>query len=472
MPLSEVDLENIDRLVNGCMEGEHANVLDGRCLDCGVEIPGHSWQPRSLLARAAIPPEPPTIGGLLYPAKRTLLSGETESLKTWSALILAKAEMDAGYAVAWADLDAMGAGELLARFQALGVSDDVIDELFLYYEPEERLIDDLLEEVCETIAYRGVRLFVIDAFNPILNLHGLDPGSTSDIETFWREVATPITRAGAAPTLLDHVAKNAESRGKYAYGSERKASGAIVHIGFALEVPLKRGGSGRTRLITHKDRPGFLPRPTIGKLTLDSDGELVTYSLQRDRSHDGAEFRPTVLMERVSRKVEPEFEVVSKNWIEENVTGNRDAVRLAIDVLVEEGFLEESRGSRGARLFRSARPYREDADDFQDGVYDDDATSPRPRPDLALDLKSIPSSTSPKAPPYGGDGRGGDDLAHSPRPDLALDSVAMESPKAAPECEKHPGARHWRTKLDSVWCAECIPPLDEYAVVEWLEAAP
>lgn len=75
----------------------------------------HSWQPSSLIARAAEPPEPPTIGGLLYPAKRTLLSGETESLKTWLALILAKAEMDAGYPVGWADLDAMGAAVLGGR---------------------------------------------------------------------------------------------------------------------------------------------------------------------------------------------------------------------------------------------------------------------------------------------------------------------------------------------------------------------
>ena len=163
----------------------------------------HSWAPSSLIARAANPPEPPTIGGLLYPAKRTLLSGETDSLKTWFALILAKAELDAGFSVAWADLDAMGAGELLSRLQALGVNDEVIDERFLYYEPSERLVDDLLEDVCGEIARRGIRLFVVDAFNPMLNLHGLDPGSTSDIETFWREVATPITVAGAAPTLLD-----------------------------------------------------------------------------------------------------------------------------------------------------------------------------------------------------------------------------------------------------------------------------
>src|SRR5262249_34219938 len=116
-------------------------------------------------------------------------------------------EMDAGYPVAWVDLDAMGSDELLARLRELGVDDDTIDRLFLYYEPDELLVGALLTEFCETIERRGVRLCVIDAFNPILSLHGLDPGSTPDVEKFWREVATPITDAGAAVALIDHVTK-------------------------------------------------------------------------------------------------------------------------------------------------------------------------------------------------------------------------------------------------------------------------
>ena len=260
------------------MSCQHPELFEGRCVDCGVEP--HSWRSSSLIARAEKPPEPPTIGGVLYPAKRTLVSGETESLKTWFALILAKAEMDAGFPVAWADFDAMGPAALLERFRALDVSDCVLEELFLYYEPSERLLDQVLHEVCGEIADRGVRLFVIDAFNPILNLHGLDPGSTADIESFWREVATPITAAGAAPVLLDHVTKNAEARGKYAYGSERKASGAIVHVGFRLLEPFARGGTGRALLATHKDRPGYLPRPTLGK---SCSSPMVSRSPMRSR---------------------------------------------------------------------------------------------------------------------------------------------------------------------------------------------
>lgn len=420
-----------------------------RCDRCGVEAAApHSWQPSSLIARAANPPEPPTIGGLLYPAKRTLLSGETESLKTWLALILAKAELDAGYTVAWADLDAMGSGELLARLQALGVEDEVIDQRFLFYEPAERLVEDALLDVCDELASRGVRLFVIDAFNPMLGLHGLDPGSTPDIETFWREVASPITAAGAAPCLIDHVTKNADARGKYSYGSERKASGAIVHLGFQLTEPLKRGGTGRAVLRTHKDRPGYLPRPTVGKLVLVSDGVNVTYELEEDLSRKGDRFRPTVLMERVSIRLENEVEARSKNWIEENVTGKGESIRTAVDVLVDEGFLRLEETPRGY-YFTSVQAYRQ-ADDRGDDEAAE--TSSQPRPNLVPSLRSTPSrDLVPSSPPIGDEGRAEVDKDDLSRPDFVpLAAVVV--------CETHPSATHWQARSGKWYCHECQPP--------------
>ena len=307
--------------------------------------------------------------------------------------------MDIGLPVTWVDLDAMGAGEILSRLRALGVSDDVIHELFLYYEPSQRLIGDALDEVCDEIADRRIRLFVIDAFNGMLNLHGLDPAKTSDIETFWREVATPITDAGAAPTLLDHVTKNAEGRGKYSYGSERKASGAIVHLGFrVIGDPLRRGGSGKAILTTHKDRPGFLPRPVVGRLVLDSDGVNVTYVLEEDRSHVGDRFRPTIYMERVSIELERQDEARPKKWIEDNVTGKADSKRSALEVLVDEGFVAVRTRSRG-HYFTSLRPFRE-ADDR--GDEEPGETSSLPRPNLVPSLRSTPSrDLVPSSPPIG-----------------------------------------------------------------------
>ena len=421
----------------------------------------HSWTSSSLIDRAANPPEPPTIGGLLYPAKRTLLSGETESLKTWLALILAKAELDAGYSVGWADLDAMGVDELLARLRALGVSDDDIHQRFLYYDPTERLVDHLLDDVCGEIAERQIRLFVIDAFNPMLSLHGLDPGSTPDIETFWREIATRITAAGAAPTLLDHVVKNVEGRGKYAYGSERKASGAIVHVGFRLIEPFSRGATGRTILATHKDRPGYLPRPTIGRLVLISDGSAVTYELEEDHSRQGDKFRPTVLMERVSIRLEGQSEARSQTWVEENVKGKVGPLRTALEELVEEGFVLREDTSRG-HGFTSIRPFRE-SDDEPDPVptpspefsprpdpvptpsprllstpvipgYERDST-PSPTPSPSRPTGSESPHPVPPSPSLGGDGDG-----------VGSNPLLDESPRwpftaRCPVCEMDKGAR-------------------------------
>lgn len=364
--------------------------------------PDHTWRPLNLVQLAANPPEPPTIGGLLYPGKRTVLSGETESMKTWFALILAKAELDIGRPVCWVDLDAMGPGAMLQRLELLGVTRDQIEEGFHYIEPSEQLGTTQLAELVNLIEDQGVRLFVIDAFNPILSLHGKDPNNVTDVEHFWRTYADPISRAGAAPVLLDHVVKNPDNRGKYASGSERKASGAIVHLGFKLLEPLRKGGVGRTLLSVHKDRPGYLPRPALGRLILDAAGDLITFHVEPDKSHDAeGGFRPTVLMERVSRYLEPQPDPVSQNQIENGVEGNRDGKRKALETLVDEGYATRTDGPNRAKLFTSTRPYRESTDTPPTG-------SPTVRPEFALDLRSSQSSGFALDPPYGGEGRTGE----------------------------------------------------------------
>jgi hypothetical protein len=344
----------------------------------------------SLVELAANPPEPPTIGGLLYPGQRTVLSGETESMKTWMALILAKAEMEIGLPVAWADLDAMGPGAMFERLKLLGVDPALIHSHFLYYQPSEMLDPAKIAEVASTVADRGVRLFVLDAFNPFLSMHGLEPNSTPDIDTFWRTIADPISRAGAAPVMLDHVVKNAEGRGKYAYGSERKASGSIVHLGFRLIEPLVKGGKGRTLLTVHKDRPGYLPRPAIGRLILTSDGTSISFVLEPDHAHDLGGFRPTIMMEKASKFLESQSEPVSKNQCEEHVGGKADARRKAIQTLIEDGYVRVLDGPRNSQLLTTIRPFRE-----TDLPADPDLDPPRPDFDLSLRSSSASTSTPP-----------------------------------------------------------------------------
>jgi hypothetical protein len=71
-------------------------------------------------------------------------------------------------------------------------------------------------------------------------------------------------------------------------------------------------------------------------------------------------FRPTVLMERISRFLESQDEACSQNHIRERVTGKVAALLQALDLLVAEGYVEAFEGPRGARLHRSVERFRDE----------------------------------------------------------------------------------------------------------------
>jgi hypothetical protein len=97
--------------------------------------------------------------------------------------------------------------------------------------------------------------------------------------------------------VLDHLTKDKESRGRFAIGSERKVGGADVHLGFETTLPLARGKSGKARIVTHKDRPGYLPRRKCAELELisDPDSGRISWTLcPVDQTDAHTPFRPTI----------------------------------------------------------------------------------------------------------------------------------------------------------------------------------
>jgi hypothetical protein len=326
------------------------------------------WEPRSLIALSTRPPEPPTVGDLFYPRRRHVVSGEYECGKSWLLLCVAAAELLAERGVVWVDADDMGDGAILERLRQLGVPDDRVHTHFGYLRPADALTADGWRRVEKFIYRMNARLAVFDAFNPMLALHGLDPAKTPDVERFYTTVVDPFRRAGCAAVALDHVVKNPEASRRYSYGSERKASGAEVHIGLTVVDAFGRGKTGRAKLTVHKDRPGFLTRPSPGLLVVKSDPDdgRCSWHVAADTSvTDGGEFRPTGLMEKVSRYLEAASAPRSRTQIEEAVTGRATYKRLAIDLLVAEGFAAESPGDRKARMVRIERVFRE-ADEVEE----------------------------------------------------------------------------------------------------------
>jgi hypothetical protein len=316
-----------------------------------------TWEPLNLVHLEERPPVEPTLGelGLIYPGRRHVLSGPQESAKTLAAYAIALAEIRAGGLVLLIDLE-MGPHDARERLRDLRATDGDLDRL-LYVEPETPADAEIIAALVEL----APTLVVIDAAAGAYDLQGLDDNKRADVERFAGIFIRAFWLAGIATVLIDHVVKNSEARGKYAIGSERKVGSADVHLGFEVVTPISRGGTGLYKIITHKDRGGWLSRPKAAEFELRSDPQThaIDWTFCAPREQAGA-WQPTALMERVSRYLEAQSEPVSRNAIEKDVKGKRDYKRLAIDCLIEEGFAGESSGTNRARLIASVRPFRED----------------------------------------------------------------------------------------------------------------
>lgn len=367
-----------------------------------VSIREHTWQPKDLLVEADADAIQPTILGLFYPTMRHGVTGETESLKTWLALVAAADEIAKGHNVLWLDFE-MGGRQTLLRLRALGLTDDQISAHFTYLEPTEAIGEaGIRADVEQLLDERRPTLACVDAYEGASALHGLDPNASQDVEAFYRAIVDLLRSRDAAVLVIDHVPKAKDNRGKFAIGSQRKVSILDTHLGVEVIQPFGRGRTGKAKIVTHKDRPGFLPRPKAAELELRSDAVTgrVTWTLthaENTADDDDTVFRPTNLMEKASRYLELLTEPASRNSVQGAVGGNAKYLKLGIDTLVRELYVHEQDGARGARMLTSIRPYREADEPTSTTSTDLDSTSTR--------TQSQPTSTTPttSTPLYRGD---------------------------------------------------------------------
>jgi len=324
------------------------------------EQPPHSWKPIDLVVAGAAPPEPPTISEIVYPERVHVWSGEPETLKSLVAMVVGLVQARLEQSVMYVDLE-NGPRETTSRLRALGALDEELARI-LYFTPSEPLATDILAETLELIEKHKPSVCFIDSYTGSLAIHGCDPNSAIDVERHHQTVVNPLRSHGAAIVLLDHLVKNRENRGRYSIGSERKIGVAEVHLSFDLIVPLSRGGRGIVKLVTHKDRPGYLHRPKAAEVEFESDAEgQLSWEFTKvvtpiDPVVSGA-WRPTELMDRISRFLEHQEDEVSAATIEDNVYGKAEFKRKAINFMVSDGYARETKGPRGARHFRLLQPF-------------------------------------------------------------------------------------------------------------------
>lgn len=370
-----------------------------------------SWLPVNLADLPAEPPVRPTLGfGLVYPGRRHVFSGPQESAKTLAAYAIGLDTIrHTGTPVALIDFE-MGKYAARNRLQELGATTADFANLH-YIAPEQPAT---LERISLVIAL-DPSIVIIDAAAGAYDLQGLDDNKRSDVEKFTHLYVRGFWQAGIATIVLDHVVKNTETRGKYAIGSERKTGGVDVHLGFDTILPIKRGSTGLYKIVTHKDRDGFLQRGTLAELHLTSDPSTHRVSWefkQAEHVEPGEVWMPTKAMQKISGLLEAKTEPVSRNSILIEIGGRQDVGRKAIDHLVRLGYATETDGPRNAKLLQHTRSFT--VLEWENQHPHNDLIPPNP--DLIPDGVIPPNPTS--SPPYRGTTVDGDDVDDQKELDL------------------------------------------------------
>ncbi|MGI8730823.1 MAG: AAA family ATPase [Solirubrobacteraceae bacterium] len=324
--------------------------LDQRLADARVDllayieggIPEREWLPGSdrMLAR-----------GARHHLSAALKSGKSLSLLAHSVDMVA-----AGARVVILDRE-NGADEYARRLghvledRPADARDAAGERLAYYAFPLVKLTDG--DQLAAALA--GVDLVILDSTRTFLSSLALDEDRSDDFARFCSALIEPLFRAGIATLQLDNSGHGDKGRAR---GTSSKGDLADVTYTLKTTTPFDQHRRGTLRLVRTHARFGDV----APAFTMDlGGGHFGTFTAdESDRGETGETFRPTVLMERVSRALEA-HPGLSKRGVREAVKGNHDAKDLALELLVADGYIVAERDGQATR-HTVARPFREDAD--------------------------------------------------------------------------------------------------------------
>lgn len=338
-----------------------------------------SWWPRDLtavLAGEQTEPEPVILARddkhcLFYAGKVNGLLGESESGKTWILLAAIAQELHAGHPVLYVDFEDTDTS-IVARLTALGVPTELLApdaNLFTYLAPDESLHGLAAADLAEVLTLQTYSLIGLDGVNAAMTLLGLDLTSNTDATRFNQVLLKPLAKTGAAVVTVDHVPKAAEQRGKGGIGAQAKRA-MVTGSALLVEVlaPFGRGATGKLKLTVDKDRPGhvrgnsqYSKNAGLAVLESGSDGSVNVRIEAPDLApgDERAPFRPTGVMEKISRLLSTTDGDLSQTQIEKAVSARSIVVRGALEALVAEGYVSRHSGPRNAVLHRYERTFRD-----------------------------------------------------------------------------------------------------------------
>jgi hypothetical protein len=305
---------------------------------------------------------------LLYAGKMHLLHGEPSGGKSWIALLAAVEILTLGGAVLYLDYEDSLAG-VVGRLLALGAHPDDVVDRFRYVRQDGPFGTAEKSELGKVLAALNPDLVVLDGVAEALSRDGLSEDRATEVVEWIEKLPRWISRTGAAVVLLDHVAKDRETRGRWARGSSAKLAaidGAAYEVNVLASFSKKR--AGRVELKIAKDRHGSIGEigatAAVVNITPHADGERVVIELvaKLEETASTAEpWRPTLLMAKVSAELERAVTPLTAKALGDLVHGKKELVREAIARLVAEGWVRKYRIA-STEFLRLERPFREGED--------------------------------------------------------------------------------------------------------------
>ena len=315
-----------------------------------------SWWPRELagvISGEHDEPEPEFLARtdgsrLFYRGKVNGLLGESESGKTWIALLAVIQALQSGQRVLYLDFEDTAPG-IVTRLRALGATDTLLTQL-AYIGPDENLHLAARTDLREALEQTRPDLTVLDGVNAAMTLLGLDLDNNKDATQFAQSLLRPLSARDSAVVYVDHVPKNKDSRGKGGIGAQAKRA---MTTGCAISVevltPFGRGNSGKLRLTVDKDRPGMVravcpDAKSLGVALLTSQEATGAVRVTIDPAGRGQDTR--LLMEQICAFLGT-VEQASKKDIARGV-GKRDAeVTDPVNTLLGTGHVEALKAGSG-----------------------------------------------------------------------------------------------------------------------------
>lgn len=219
---------------------------------------------------------------LIYAGKLSWVSAPPEALKSFAMLLASVQEMQAGRPVAYVDYedDASTICERLYKV-AVGQQLDNAEELVMtwvagplyadgsrdeskalfHYIAAGRAFDMKMRALLLKVIKKGAQLVTIDGCASALAYANLNENDNSDVNR-WISTLWPLTNAGAAVVVIDHVVKNTQpgsgafgARSPRGAGSKLSAVSGAALMFSVLDAP-SAFSDGKIEITVAKDRPG------------------------------------------------------------------------------------------------------------------------------------------------------------------------------------------------------------------------